>query len=261
MKKAICAVVAVFMMMALCACSQTVVGKSVKSAEDLSGARVGVLADSDASGLFSVVESFGATVSEYSSMESLAANLKTGEIDCIITDKVTGEKLARKTSGIKALDQLFLNERYSIAIAKENSDLTAEIDSAILQLEESDTFQKIVDGYIKGTDYRYESTLDRENAKGCLTLAVAPDNSPYAYKNEEGEYTGIDIDAARAVCDILNIDFEVREEAADELIVAVQSGRADFAMGRLVDNEENGEMVDFSRGYMTSTQIMIVRSK
>jgi len=261
MKKLICAFFAVLMLLSFTGCGNKTEGRSVASADDLVGANVGVLSGADASGLGGVFEAIGAEMAEYNSVEALSADLKNGRIDCIVIDEGIGKKIVGKTAGIKVLEQPFLYEKYSIAIAKENIDLTEDVNEALLYLEENEILEKIVSGYVNGTGYKYESTLDRENINGTLTLAVAPDNSPYAYKDAEGNYVGIDIDVARAVCDRLNIDFTVREEKASELMISVQSGRSDFALGRIVETEENLEIVDFSSDYMESTQVMIVRKK
>lgn len=230
----------------------------VRDAADLSGASVGVLLGTAAVGLTEEIEALGAAVKNYSSTDAMTADLKAGNIDCIIIDEVTGDRIDSKSIRIKRLNEDFLRKDYSIIAAKENADLTEAVDAALSQLETDGVLDLIVDGYINGGSYKYEPKENIER-KATLTLAVVNGDAPYAYVGENGEMTGLDIDIARAVCDILGVGLEIREEPRGELITAIRSGRADFGMGRLSETAENTQLVDFSTAYMTSVQIMLVR--
>ena len=230
----------------------------VKEAGQLSGATVGVLLGTAAVGLTEDIQSFGAFVKNYSSLDAMSADLKAGNIDCIIIDESIGEKLNAKSMRIKRLKEDFLRQDYSIIAANENADLSEAINGALDQLESDGIIELIVDAYINGGSYKYEPKENIES-KATLTLAVVAGAAPYAYPGENGEMTGIDVDIARAVCDILEVDLEIREEPKGELVTAIRSGRADFGMGRLSENAENTELVAFTEPYMTSVQIVLTR--
>ena len=253
--------IAVFMCIVLVLLTFTGCNKGrvkVKEAGNLSGALVGVLLGTAAVGLTEEIESFGAAVKNYSSSESMAADLKSGNIDCIIIDESIGDRINAKSMRVKRLKEDFLRQDYSIVAANENADLSKAITEALDQLEDDGIIELIVDAYINGGSYRYEPKENIER-KATLTLAVVAGDAPYAYPGENGEMTGIDVDIARAVCDILGVDLAIREEPKGEIITAVRSGRADFGMGRISMNAENANLVAFTEPYMTSVQIVLAR--
>ncbi|MBR7082191.1 MAG: transporter substrate-binding domain-containing protein [Oscillospiraceae bacterium] len=260
MRKKLAALRAVFIIVLISAllCSCAAKKKKVRSADDLDGSAVGVLTGTAAAGLEDELSALGASLAPYSSMPAMKADLKSGNIDCIITDAEVSGKIDRGLS-IKTLDEPFSEEDYSIITAKENADLIRAINGALNTLTENGTKDAIVESYINGGDYRYETSPDKAAAEFSLSVAVVPGDMPYAFLDENGEWTGLDIDLARAVCDILGADMTVREEPKGELITAIRSGRADFGMGRLCETDENRELVEFSDTYMTSVQVMLVR--
>ena len=201
--------------------------------------------------------SLGASLTSYASIPAMKADLKSGNIDCIIIDEASAGKIDRGVS-IKTLAEPFLCDDYSMIAANENADLIKAINGALDTLTENGTKTAIIESYINGGDYRYERASDKK-AEFSLSVAVVPNDAPYAFRDENGEWTGLDIDLARAVCDLLGAEFSVREEPKGELITAVRSGRADFGMGRLSETDENSELVEFSNPYMTSVQVMLVR--
>ncbi len=84
---------------------------------------------------------------------------------------------------------------------------------------------------------------------------------PYAYYGSMGNLVGMDIDIARALCDYMGVELVVRDAGGGDLREFVRSGKADLAMGCLVANDKDMELVDFSQTYYTSTQVIIVRKK
>ena len=230
----------------------------VKEAGNLTGADVGVLLGTAAVGLTEEIEAFGAFVKNYSSLDAMTADLKAGNIDCVIIDESTGERVDARSMRVKRLKEDFLRQDYSIIAANENADLSEAISEALSQLEADGILELIVDAYINGGSYKYEPKENIER-RATLTLAVVAGDAPYAYKGEDGEMTGLDVDIAKAVCDILGVDLAIREEPKGEIVTAIRSGRADFGMGRVSENAENTGLVSFSKPYMTSVQIVLVK--
>ena len=63
---------------------------------------------------------------------------------------------------LKILDTEYAIEDYAIAIAKENTDLLAEVNAALAAITADGTAQKIVDKYISGTAHDLTFQADAE---------------------------------------------------------------------------------------------------
>lgn len=262
MKRTLCAVTAFVILLSLCACGRSVPGNSVHEPGDLSGKRVGVMLGSDSASLMSAYEAAGTvTVSYYTSGNSMIDDLENGIIDCVVAEERACGNTVPDSSRVKELDTPLVKTSYRIAVAKENVALTEDINAALAVLEQNGTLKKIIDGYLYGEEYRYESTLAEDAVTGTVTLAVDAVFPPYEYYGEEGEIIGLDIDIARAVCDILGVGLEIKTVEPGTLISEVQSGKVALAMGRLSATEENLSQVDFSNPYLSVTQQIIVRKK
>ena len=259
--KTISALIALIFITSLGACSSDMPENNVLSAEDISGRRVGILTGSEASVYINGTWGNSVSVSEYGDEKSIAEALLQNNVECVIAEDGASEKILKQSSKLMALDEPLIDADYSIIAARENMDLTADINSALKTLSENGTLENIIDGYVSGTGYTYTSAVSPDSAPATLTLATDPECAPFSYYGDSGEVTGIDVDVAKAVCDVLGLGLEVEAVSSDKLIATIQGGWADFAMGRFVKDDETAKLVDFSNAYMHSTQLVIVRKK
>ena len=199
------------------------------------------------------------TVREFSTGEELMNNLKSGALDCVVMEKSTAEPLVSRTSGVKFFSEPLLEYDPGFAVAKENAELVNVINSALAELQENGTITGLHNKYFAGKSFKYTPAPheDVTASAGTLTLAAPPDFPPYSYIGIDGELTGMGLEAAGAVCDILGVELLITESAAQEIIAMVQLGKADFALGWIPG--ENAELVAFSDGYARSVQSIVVR--
>jgi polar amino acid transport system substrate-binding protein len=79
---------------------------------------------------------------------------------------------------------------------------------------------------------------------------VVATNAPYApfemfVSPGSKELTGLDVDLAHALGDVLGVPFEVSQQPFDGLIPGLQSGKYDVLMASLFDTREREKVVDF----------------
>lgn len=258
MKKTVCGILVCALLLLCAACSSDSPQNYIFSAEDLLGKTVGALEHTAAAGYIDRSEEISAAVTRSSAGELMEA-LKSGSIDCAVVDAADAKKTMRGVSGVKMLDTYYIDSPYSFVVAKENIALTEDINKALEKLLDDGTLAKIADRYINGGDYVYESTLDPETCIGTLTLVADASFYPYCYVGEDDSFTGLDVDVARAVCDILQVDLEIIDTPHDKCMDNVIWGNADFTLGQFSWNETDGERVDFSDAYYTSQQAIIIR--
>ena len=262
MKRFFCALTAFLLFFSLCACGADVPDNPVHVPADLAGKNIGVFLGSASAQYLSTYENEGgAELSYYTGGSAIMEDLESGVLDCIVIEKLAADELLPKSSKTETLDEPLLDTVYSIAVAKENITLTEDINIALASLAEDGTLQQIIEGYLCGGEYRYETKLDEEAVAGTVTLAVDAAFPPYEYYGESGKVEGLDLDIARAICDILGVGLEVSVCEPGTLLAEVQSGKVAFAMGRLTPSEEDLAKVDFTDPYLNITQQIIVRKK
>ncbi len=97
-----------------------------------------------------------------------------------------------------------------------------------------------------------------QKTKGTLTMGTNPAFPPYEFVGDDGSITGIDAEIAKAVCDKLGYELEIKDMEFDSLIPAVEGGSVDFVLAGLTVTDERKEKVNFSATYATGVQVIIV---
>ena len=124
----------------------------IKSADDLyaEGANYKVGVQLGTTGDIYATDDFGAdNVVTYPNANNAVMALKAGDIDCVIVDNEPAKALVADNEGLKILDTSYSDEDYAICVAKENDELLAKINEAILALTADGTIDAIVAEYIK----------------------------------------------------------------------------------------------------------------
>ncbi len=247
----------------LCACNSVPANK-VFSVDDLPGKKIGTQLGTTGWMFALDYEEEGSVIEGYKKGADAVLALKQGKIDCVIIDAEPAKKFVEKNDDLKILDDPFAIEEYAIAVAKENTELLANINAAIAQLKENGTIDKIISNYIgdetQGT-YQYTSPEGLERPNGTLKMATNAEFEPYEYYDANQNIIGIDVDLAQAIADILGMELVVESMDFNAIIGAVQSGKADIGVAGMTVRPDRLENVNFSDSYTTSTQVIIVRKK
>ena len=88
------------------------------------------------------------TVKAFAKTTDAAQALVNKQIDCILLDNEPAKAIVANNTGLKILDTEYAVEDYAIAIAKENTELLGQINTALNELIADGTIQQIVDKYI-----------------------------------------------------------------------------------------------------------------
>lgn len=129
-------------------------------------------------------------------------------------------------------------EEAPAAPAEETADTTEEADAA----EEADT-------------------ADAETSDSGKKWIIATDTAfkPFEYKDDSGEYVGIDVDILAAIAEDQGFDYELQALGWDASIAACQAGQADgMIAGASITDERKESGWIFSDGYYDANQSMAV---
>ncbi len=225
---------------------------------DLTGMIIGVQLGT--TGDLSVTDEYGdENIERYNKGFEAVQALSQGKIDAVVIDELPAQEFVEATEGLTILDGAYSEEEYAICFKKGNTELAEKVNEAIKELEEEGTFEQIANSYIgdKAGENFYESPEDTDRSNGSLVMATNAEFPPYEYY-EGNEIIGLDVDFAQAICDKLGMELEVEDMAFDSIVPAVASGKADMGVAGITVSEDRKEQVDFSDGYYTSKQVIIV---
>lgn len=88
------------------------------------------------------------SVSRFNKGADAVEALKIDKVDCVVIDNEPAKAFVAENEGLKILDTAYADEDYAIAVAKDNTELLEKINTALAELKEDGSFQKIVDKYI-----------------------------------------------------------------------------------------------------------------
>jgi len=183
---------------------------------------------------------------------AIVQSLLAGDIDAQIADDVAGQGyVGENADRLKMLPDALSSDELGFIFAK-GSDLVEPFNIALESM-------------------KADGTLDRINAKwfppqlpdlGGRVITVAIENAykPFNFIDPEtGQAVGWDYDTLSEICRRLNCVPEFIETSWDGMINAVANGEFDMAADGITITEERAQIVDFSIGYISVVQRMMVR--
>lgn len=93
-----------------------------------------------------------------------------------------------------------------------------------------------------------------------LIMATNAYAEPYVYY-EGDELSGIDVEIARAVADVLQMELKIETMERNEILDAVNSGKAHIGMAGMIVTDEYERRADFSDPYLKISRAVIVPSR
>lgn len=235
----------------------------VRSADDLPGKRIAVQLGTTGDIYASDYEEEGSVIERFNKAADAVQALKLGKVDCVIIDQQPAEAFAALNPSLHILETAFAEEEYAICISKDKAELRENINSAIRELKENGILEQIKSNYIgdetKGKN-PYIHKSESERTGGTLKMATNAAFEPYEYI-ENNEVTGIDVDIAQAICDILNMNLKIDNIEFDAIINSVQSGKSDVGIAGMTITEDRLKSIDFTEPYTTAIQVILVNTE
>lgn len=123
-------------------------GSAIATVDDLDGKTIGV--QSGTTGDIYCTDDYGADhVKQYSNGALAIAALQNDQVDCVVIDNEPAKSFVAANTGLKILDTEYVTEDYAIAIAKENTALLNDFNTALDALKADGTIDAILGKYIK----------------------------------------------------------------------------------------------------------------
>lgn len=242
--------------MSLSGCN-AIPANTVYSANDLEGKIIACQINTTGYNYAGDIE--GAVVNGYDKGADAVEALVNGEADAVIIDDEPAKIFVAENNSLMILSEPFAVEEYAIAYKKGDDAMGEQLNEAITALKNDGTLDKIVSHWI-GDNADHISYAPHPASEPDGTLVVATNASFPPYESWEGDrIVGIDADIMQAVCDKMGMELELVDMKFDDIIPAVDAGKADVAAAGMTVTEARKEQVSFTQSYATATQVIIVR--
>lgn len=244
----------------LVGCSKPCIPENrVFAIKDLANKKVGVL---EASTAEIYAADFGGDtgkiqVETYPTLEEAVRALRRGEVDAVLGDDAPASVFEGKYQSLRILDEVFKEESYAGIVSKKNFGLLDTVNMALIQMRTMGVYDSIFSSYIGGAGGYH---FNPDSATGpVLRVATNAEFPPYEFRTADGAQ-GIDIEIARYIADFMERPLEIIDMDFDEIISAVDSGKADIGLAALSVTEDRGKIVNFTDHYAKSKIVVMVRS-
>ena len=121
-------------------------GSDIAGPDDLTGKKIGVQLGTTGDIYADDIED--AKVERYNKGFEAVQALTQDKIDAVVIDGEPAKEFVAEADGLKILDEVFTEEEYAIAVAKDNDDLLKKMNEALASLKESGKIDEIVAKYI-----------------------------------------------------------------------------------------------------------------
>lgn len=185
-------------------------------------------------------------------------------ITCAFAFTACDKKGGGATEKIKMVDVDLSSEQYAFIVKKEDSELLNTV-NGILDAKATE-IQAIMDKYLNATEDQLatfgSNSIKTSSTDGANELVVATniDFAPFEYYNGN-KIAGIDIEIAQLIADEMGKTLVVEHMNFDAVVTAVQTiDKYDIGMAALTISEDRKQMVNFTKPYFDTTQVVVVKA-
>lgn len=168
------------------------------------------------------------------------------------------------TEKIKMVDVDLSSEQYAFIVKKDDSELLKTVND-ILDAKATE-IQAIMDKYLNATEDQLatfgSNSIKTSATDGANELVVATniDFAPFEYYNGN-KIAGIDIEIAQLIANEMGKTLVVEHMDFDAVVTSVQTKEIyDIGMAALTISADRAEMVNFTKPYFDTTQVVVVKA-
>lgn len=185
-------------------------------------------------------------------------------ITCAFAFTACDKKGGGATEKIKMVDVDLSSEQYAFIVKKEDTELLNTV-NGILDAKATE-IQAIMDKYLNATEDQLatfgSNSIKTSSTDGANELVVATniDFAPFEYYNGN-KIAGIDIEIAQLIANEMGKTLVVEHMDFDAVVTAVQTiDKYDIGMAALTISEDRKQMVNFTKPYFDTTQVVVVKA-
>ena len=185
-------------------------------------------------------------------------------ITCAFAFTACDKKGGGATEKIKMVDVDLSSEQYAFIVKKEDTELLNTV-NGILDAKATE-IQAIMDKYLNATEDQLatfgSNSIKTSATDGANELVVATniDFAPFEYYNGN-KIAGIDIEIAQLIANEMGKTLVVEHMEFDAVVTSVKNiDKYDIGMAALTISADRAEMVNFTKPYFDTTQVVVVKA-
>jgi len=164
------------------------------------------------------------------------------------------------TEVAKVVDIELSSEEYAFAVAQDNTELLEAVNDLLAEIKSNGKFDAICNNYFgEGTPLSITSAA-LDESKDQLVVATATGFEPFEMVDQNGKYSGIDLEIAYYLAESLDKELVIKDMNFEAVVESVQTGICDIGMAGLSVTPDREEVVTFSDSYYNAAQILVVRA-
>lgn len=185
-------------------------------------------------------------------------------ITCAFAFTACDKKGGGATEKIKMVDVDLSSEQYAFIVKKKDTELLKTV-NGILDAKAAE-IKAIMDKYLNATEDQLatfgSNSIKTSATDGANELVVATniDFAPFECYNGN-KIAGIDIEIAQLIANEMGKTLVVEHMDFDAVVTSVQNiGKYDIGMAALTISEDRKQMVNFTKPYFDTTQVVVVKA-
>jgi len=251
LKKILISVCALILTLNLAGCTQKVERPAPEAA------RIGVMVGST-NEAFAENNFPNAKIEKFNNYVDSSAALKSNKLDYAMMDYLMALNFTRYNKDLEVLPQKLTDEKLCIVTNKNNPELTKKVNEIVDKYISDGTIDDIADRWLKEDGSAYEPVDIAEVENGpILKAAIITSREPLAFMMD-GKPAGTDVEIIRRIAYELGMKVEFQDMEFASVIVSLQTGKADIAMG-MYNTPERAEKVNLSNPYLSDPQVFLVK--
>ena len=184
----------------------------------------------------------------FASASDLASALKGNKIDAFAIDDTILTEVIKENPEIGRLDEHIASFECAFVFNKDDhgAELAEKMNIMLKELRESGELDKLYEKWLNyDSDTQMYDIDSLKGGNGKITLASQTGCPPFAILLN-GKIAGYEVELVALFCEKYGYTLDVDEMYFDGLLSAVQSGKADIAVGGIGKTEERAKSVIFS---------------
>ncbi|WP_066634804.1 transporter substrate-binding domain-containing protein [Desulfolucanica intricata] len=242
-----------------------------RTADDLKGKIVGTQLGSSGETACNKIEGLK-DLKLYERYPDAFNDLKNGRLDVLVVDEVTARHFINQSEEqFEVVGEKLNNEPFGIGIRKEDTDLKAAIDQALLEMQEDGTMKNISEKWF-GEDIvnikadskpninqdQNLNTLQQIKEKGVLVAGLDDTFAPMGYRDKDNNLIGFDIDMGEELAKRLGVKMEWQPTDWNGVILSLKSKKFDVVISGMSITPERQKEINFSTPYLDAGLVMVV---
>lgn len=246
---------------ALFACGPKETKSGILGESDLENVKIGVIEGSKSETLVQKYTEKGCEIVSLSSRLDIAAAFENGDIDCAVMDENHAKQFVAENDFCEIRGESLGEDTLAFSTLQSNKVYHIMLNKALAALKEDGTIDKIVEGYLRDSEYAYEFADKLDNSNGSFVISIDPSMYPYVFPvdNEHDEPRGIELALIDAICKYLGCDYTLLTVTTASLSSSLRTGFADFSVGSYDLGNDIGETILETDPILTYNHVIVVK--